>query len=362
MMGDGLALLDPLLFHEEIKAGRLVRPYDLWLDEGYGYYLTTHPEDLSNEAVALFRSWLIARFAAGATAVRRAGTRRGRDAEAAAAPAEPPKLLAAKCSRKFPARIGMVRCHFGARRVRAARLERLSATNRGRRRPGRARADENLGNAMTTDTPPQDTGRRRRRAAERGGASAASSPAGSAAIAFRPAGPRVPGRARFDPSGRAYGLEGDRRRLPARRCARDPQKTPAPTSIRPRGACVSIRPSSKRASASRPRNSSSIRATRRVSSRSAGVTSRSARWPARPIPSIARADAGPETSATIKTSSVSGKVSIRSISGAATRSSRSTFTPPFVISRRCSTCSRCPTSRSTLTASGASAIWTPSRW
>ena len=53
MMGDGLALLDPLLFHEEIKAGRLVRPFDLWLDEGYGYYLTTHPEDLSNEAVAL---------------------------------------------------------------------------------------------------------------------------------------------------------------------------------------------------------------------------------------------------------------------------------------------------------------------
>src|SRR6476620_9207297 len=39
MMGDGLALLDPLLFQEEIKAGRLVRPFDLWLDEGYGYYL-----------------------------------------------------------------------------------------------------------------------------------------------------------------------------------------------------------------------------------------------------------------------------------------------------------------------------------
>ena len=54
----------PLLFHEEIKAGRLVRPFDLCLDEGYGYYLTTHPEDLSNEAVALFRSWLIARFSA----------------------------------------------------------------------------------------------------------------------------------------------------------------------------------------------------------------------------------------------------------------------------------------------------------
>ena len=64
MLGDGLALADPLLFNEEIKAGRLVQPFDLWLDEGYGYYLTTHPEDLSNEAVALFRSWLIARFSA----------------------------------------------------------------------------------------------------------------------------------------------------------------------------------------------------------------------------------------------------------------------------------------------------------
>ena len=63
MTGEGLALADPLLFAEDIKAGRLVRPFDLWLDEGYGYYLTTHPEDLSNEAVSLFRSWSIARFA-----------------------------------------------------------------------------------------------------------------------------------------------------------------------------------------------------------------------------------------------------------------------------------------------------------
>jgi DNA-binding transcriptional LysR family regulator len=63
MTGEGLALADPLLFADEIKAGRLVRAFDVWLDEGYGYYLTTHPEDLSNEAVALFRSWAIARFA-----------------------------------------------------------------------------------------------------------------------------------------------------------------------------------------------------------------------------------------------------------------------------------------------------------
>jgi DNA-binding transcriptional LysR family regulator len=85
MSGDGVALIDPRLFHEEIKAGRLVQPFDLWIDEGYGYYLTTHPEDLSNEAVALFRSWLIARFAAGKAAEPDAST-----------PSEPPKLRAAK--------------------------------------------------------------------------------------------------------------------------------------------------------------------------------------------------------------------------------------------------------------------------
>ena len=73
-----------MLFHEEMKAGRLVRPFDLSLDEGYGYYLTTHPEDLSNEAVALFRSWLIARFSAGPS---------GKTAEEAP---EAPKLRAAK--------------------------------------------------------------------------------------------------------------------------------------------------------------------------------------------------------------------------------------------------------------------------
>jgi DNA-binding transcriptional LysR family regulator len=85
MLGDGLVLADPLLFAEEIKAGRLVRPFDIWLDEGYGYYLTTHPEDLSNEAVALFRSWLIARFSADRA-------RNGDDG----AGGEPPRLRAAK--------------------------------------------------------------------------------------------------------------------------------------------------------------------------------------------------------------------------------------------------------------------------
>ncbi len=64
LSGAGLALVDPRLFAEALAAGRLVQPFDLRLDNGYGYYLTTSPEDLDNEAVALFRSWLIRRFAA----------------------------------------------------------------------------------------------------------------------------------------------------------------------------------------------------------------------------------------------------------------------------------------------------------
>ena len=62
LSGEGLALVDPMLFKAEIASGKLVQPFDILLDDGYGYYLATHPEDLNNEAVALFRSWLIRRF------------------------------------------------------------------------------------------------------------------------------------------------------------------------------------------------------------------------------------------------------------------------------------------------------------
>jgi DNA-binding transcriptional LysR family regulator len=62
LSGEGLALVDLNLFREEIAAGRLVRPFDVTLDEGYGYYLITHPEALSDTAIAMFRSWLIEHF------------------------------------------------------------------------------------------------------------------------------------------------------------------------------------------------------------------------------------------------------------------------------------------------------------
>jgi DNA-binding transcriptional LysR family regulator len=67
LSGQGLALVDTNLFSEEIRSGRLVRPFDVALDDGYGYYLITHPEGLSDTAIALFRSWLIERFGTRAT-------------------------------------------------------------------------------------------------------------------------------------------------------------------------------------------------------------------------------------------------------------------------------------------------------
>jgi DNA-binding transcriptional LysR family regulator len=68
LSGEGIALVDVNMFAEDLRAGRLVRPYDVTLDDGYGYYLLTHPEALSDTAVALFRSWLVEHFGQAKTA------------------------------------------------------------------------------------------------------------------------------------------------------------------------------------------------------------------------------------------------------------------------------------------------------
>ncbi len=62
LSGQGIALVDPRLWTEEVRAGRLVSPFAAELDNGYGYYLFTHPEGLADTAIGLFRSWLIERF------------------------------------------------------------------------------------------------------------------------------------------------------------------------------------------------------------------------------------------------------------------------------------------------------------
>ncbi len=65
LSGEGIALVDSYLFGDYIRTGQLVKPFDNTLDDGYGYYLITHPEALSDTAIALFRSWLIERFGTG---------------------------------------------------------------------------------------------------------------------------------------------------------------------------------------------------------------------------------------------------------------------------------------------------------
>ena len=74
LSGEGVALTDPTLFREEIASGRLVRPFDFNVETGFGYFLATAPEDLANEAVALFRSWLIRRIAANTAEGRQTGS------------------------------------------------------------------------------------------------------------------------------------------------------------------------------------------------------------------------------------------------------------------------------------------------
>jgi LysR family transcriptional regulator, glycine cleavage system transcriptional activator len=62
MGGTGVTLADIDMFAPEIADGRLVMPFDAVIEEGYGYYLKLHADDLSDPVISLFRSWLIGRF------------------------------------------------------------------------------------------------------------------------------------------------------------------------------------------------------------------------------------------------------------------------------------------------------------
>ena len=42
LSGEGIALIDNYLFGDYIRSGRLIRPFDNMLDDGFGYYLD-HP-------------------------------------------------------------------------------------------------------------------------------------------------------------------------------------------------------------------------------------------------------------------------------------------------------------------------------
>ena len=64
MSGGGVALADIDMFSAEIADGRLVQPYPTVMEDGYGYYLKFHAEDLGDPAISLFRTWVLGRFAA----------------------------------------------------------------------------------------------------------------------------------------------------------------------------------------------------------------------------------------------------------------------------------------------------------
>lgn len=64
MSGGGVALADIDMFAPELADGRLVAPFAPVMEDGYGYYLKFHAEDLGDPAIALFRTWVLKRFAA----------------------------------------------------------------------------------------------------------------------------------------------------------------------------------------------------------------------------------------------------------------------------------------------------------
>mgnify|MGYP000432106494 CR=1 FL=1 len=64
MAASGVLLGDVDMFADDIAQGRLVMPYDAVMEDGYGYYLKLHADDLSDPVMAVFRSWLIQRFGA----------------------------------------------------------------------------------------------------------------------------------------------------------------------------------------------------------------------------------------------------------------------------------------------------------
>lgn len=65
LAGQGVVLADVDMFAADIAAGRLVAPYEAIAEDGYGYYLAFHPEDLGDPAISVFRSWMIGRLGRG---------------------------------------------------------------------------------------------------------------------------------------------------------------------------------------------------------------------------------------------------------------------------------------------------------
>ncbi|MDX1610313.1 MAG: transcriptional regulator GcvA [Halofilum sp. (in: g-proteobacteria)] len=70
--GHGVALGSTLLVVDDLAAGRLVRPFEVALEDQYCYYFVCLPESMSNPRVRAFRDWVFGELAVHAEVV--AGT------------------------------------------------------------------------------------------------------------------------------------------------------------------------------------------------------------------------------------------------------------------------------------------------
>src|SRR5262249_8825119 len=58
----GVGMLDPRLFPEEIRSGRLVAPFQMSVKSGRSYFLVSRAEEIEIPRIAAFRQWVIAQF------------------------------------------------------------------------------------------------------------------------------------------------------------------------------------------------------------------------------------------------------------------------------------------------------------
>lgn len=59
----GVGMMDTRLFQDEVKAGRLVTPFDIRVKSGRSYFLVSRAEEIEIPRIAAFRAWVIAQFA-----------------------------------------------------------------------------------------------------------------------------------------------------------------------------------------------------------------------------------------------------------------------------------------------------------
>jgi len=58
MSGQGVAMLTPAFFRDELASGRLVQPFDLTCEDGSGYWLVYPESHRNSQKIRRFRKWL----------------------------------------------------------------------------------------------------------------------------------------------------------------------------------------------------------------------------------------------------------------------------------------------------------------